>query len=274
MSAPGILGSKIAEDGWARPAPYMPDNKQQLPEINYAALVPDKKRGGTGAFILVVLLVGCALFLFRHRLSWFAHVFNSEPATVTQNTPEVENPRPSVPQPKLKPKRLAEAEPPSPVNSGTNEQVARPVISVEVIFPGGQRQTIHPSHNATVNLDLEGSSTPTSAQTQPATAAASAGNAAEHEQALADSPDVVSRPSEPVYPPLAEQMKLEGSVTLRVKIDKNGNVVETQVLSGPEILATAAREAVRHWRFRPHYNNGTPTEAEALVVVNFTISTR
>jgi TonB family protein len=252
----------------------MPNNKQQLPEINYAALVSGKKRGGTGAFILVVLLLGCALFFFRHRLSWFAHVFTSEPATVTQNTPEVANPRPSDKQPRLKPKGLAEAELPSPVNSGTNEQVTRPVVSVEVMFPGGQRQTIHPSHNATVNLDLGGSAMSTSAQMQSATEAANAGNAAEHEQALADSPDVLSRPSEPVYPPLAEQMKLEGSVTLRVKIDKNGNVVDTQVLSGPEILATAAREAVRHWRFRPHYKNGASMEAEALVVVNFTISTR
>jgi protein TonB len=255
----------------------MPNNKQQLPEINYAALVSDKKRGGIGAFILVVLVVlflGGALFLFRHRLSWVAHVFTSEPATVTQNAPEVENPRPSGPQPRLKPKRLAEAELPSPVNSGTNEPVPLPVISVEVISPGGQRQTIHPSHNATINLDLGSPAASTSTQTQPATAAADAGNAAEHQQALAGSPDVVSRPSEPVYPPLAEKMKLEGSVTLQVKIDKNGNVVDTQVLSGPEILATAAREAVRHWRFRPHYKNGAPMEAEALVVVNFTISTR
>src|ERR1019366_2650237 len=107
------------------------------------------------------------------------------------------------------------------------------VISVEVIFPGGQRRTIHP-HNATVNVDLGGSTTATSAQTQPATAAATAVNAAEHEQVSADSPEVLYRPSEPVYPRLAEQMKIEGSVTLQVNIDKTGNIVGTQVLSGPQ----------------------------------------
>jgi len=250
----------------------MPNNKKQLPEINYTALVSVKKRGGTGAFILVMLILGCALFFFRGRLSWLAHVLTSEPATVTQKTLDVENPRPPVPQPRLTPKKLAEAELPSAANSGTIEQVTRPVISVEVIFPGGQRRTFHPLHNPTVNLDLGGSATATSAQTQPATAAANAGNAAEQEQALADSPEVLSRPSEPVYPRLAEQMKIEGSVTLQVNIDKNGNVVGTQVLSGPEILATAAREAVRHWRFRPHYKDGVPIETEARVVVDFTIS--
>ena len=63
-------------------------------------------------------------------------------------------------------------------------------------------------------------------------------------------------------------------MTLHVNIDKNGNIVGTQVLSGPEILATAAREAVRKWRFRPHYKNGAPIETEARVVVDFTISAR
>jgi protein TonB len=63
-------------------------------------------------------------------------------------------------------------------------------------------------------------------------------------------------------------------VTLQVNIDKNGIIVSTEVLSGPEILANAAREAVRQWRFRPHYKDGVPIETEARVVVNFVISTR
>jgi len=252
----------------------MPNNKKQLPEINYGALVSVKKRRGTGAFILVVLLLACVLFLFRNRLSWFAHVFTSEPTTVTQNPQEVGNARPPVPHPKLNPKRLAEGELPSTANSATNAQVSRPVISIEVIFPGGRRRTIYPSHNGIVNLDLGGSAAATPAQTQPVTAAATAANAAERQQALTNSPDVLSRASEPLYPPLAEQMKLQGAVTLQVKIDKQGNVVDTQVLSGPEILATAAREAVQDWHFRPHYVNGAPVETEVRVVVNFTISTR
>ncbi|MGB9206273.1 MAG: energy transducer TonB [Terriglobales bacterium] len=82
------------------------------------------------------------------------------------------------------------------------------------------------------------------------------------------------RPSKPVYPRLAEQMKIEGSVTLQVNIDKTGNIVGTQVLSGPAILAAAAQEAVRQWRFRPRYKHGAPIATEAHVVVNFTISTR
>jgi protein TonB len=253
----------------------MPNYKPQRPQTNYAARASGRaaKRGGPVAFILLIVLLAGAAFLLRGRLSWFAHVLTSEPATVTQNPSEVEKPQPPVPQPKLKPRKLAEAESLSSANSGAIERVPRPIISVEVMYPGGRRRTIYP-HNATVNLDLGGSKPRTSPPAQPAAAATTAGNAAEPEPVSADSPEVLSRPSEPVYPRLAEQMKVEGSVILQVNIDKTGNIVGTQVLSGPAILAAAAQEAVRRWRFRPRYKNGAPIDTEAHVVVNFTISTR
>jgi periplasmic protein TonB len=253
----------------------MPNYKPQRPQTNYAARASGrvKKRGGAGAFLLLILILAGAAFLFRGRLSWFAHVLTLEPTTVTQNPSQVENPRPPVPQPKLKPRKLAEAERLSSPNSATNERVTRPNISVEVMYPGGQRRTVYP-HGTTVNLDLGGSKPPTSPPPQPAAAATTSGNAAEPEPVSADSPEVLYHPSDPVYPRLAEQMKIQGSVTLQVNIDKNGNIVGTQVLSGPPILAAAAQEAVRQWRFRPRYKNGAPIDTQAHVVVNFTISTR
>lgn len=251
----------------------MPNYNPQRPQTNYAARASGRarKRGGPGAFILLILLLAGAAFLFRDRLSRFTQVFTSEPATVTQNPSEAKNPQPPVPQPKLKPRKLADTERPSSTNSATNEPVAHPTISVEVMYPGGQRRTIYP-RDATINLDLGGSKPRTSPPAQPAAAATTAANAAE--QVSADAPEVLSRPSKPVYPPLAEQMKVEGSVILQVNIDKNGTILDTQVLSGPAILAAAAQEAVRQWRFRPRYKNGAPIETKAHVVVNFTISTR
>jgi protein TonB len=254
----------------------MPTYKSQRPPANYAGRASGRvqKRGGPGIFILfILLLLAGAAFFYRDRLSWLAHVSTSAPATATQNPSEVKNPQPPVPQAKLKTRKLAEAEHPSTPNSATREPVARPIVSVEVMYPGGQRRTIYP-HGTTVNLNLGGSKPRTSAPTQPAAAAPIAGNAAEPEPVSADSPEVLYHPSDPVYPRLAEQMKIEGSVTLQVNIDKTGNIVGTQVLSGPPILAAAAQEAVRQWRFRPRYKNGTPIDTEAHVVVNFTISTR
>jgi protein TonB len=251
----------------------MPNYKTQRPQTNYAARASGRaaKRGGPVAFILLILLLAGAAFLFRGRLSWFAHVLTSEPASVTQNPSEVEKPQPQAPQPKLKPRKLAEAEGASTANSATIERVPRPIVSVEVMYPGGKRRTIYP-HDASVNLDLGSSKARTSPPAQPAAAATTAENAAE--QVSADAPEILSRPVEPSYPRLAEQMKIEGSVTLQVNIDKTGNIVGTQVLSGPAILAAAAQEAVRQWRFRPRYKHGAPIATEAHVVVNFTISTR
>jgi hypothetical protein len=43
------------------------------------------------------------------------------------------------------------------------------------------------------------------------------------------------------------------------------------VLSGPAILASAAQQAVREWRFKPVLQNGSAVETKARITVNFTI---
>lgn len=73
------------------------------------------------------------------------------------------------------------------------------------------------------------------------------------------------------YPMLGEQMKVEGSVVMQIIIAADGGVENMRVLSGPPILATAAREAVRNWRFKPYLQNGQPVETSATVTVNLTI---
>ena len=92
-------------------------------------------------------------------------------------------------------------------------------------------------------------------------------------QVSADTHAVVSRPVEPGYPMLARQMKVQGSVVLQVLIGRDGLIQNLQVVSGPPILASAAREAVRQWHFKPHYEGTESVETQARITVNFTIST-
>jgi TonB family protein len=73
------------------------------------------------------------------------------------------------------------------------------------------------------------------------------------------------------YPLLAGQMAIQGSVLLETLIGTDGVVEEMRVLSGPTILVSAAREAVRQWRFKPYLVNGQPVETQARVTVNFKI---
>jgi protein TonB len=68
-------------------------------------------------------------------------------------------------------------------------------------------------------------------------------------------------------------MKVQGAVSLQVLISREGTIQELQILSGPPILATAAREAVKQWHFKPYLLQGQPVETQARVTVNFTIST-
>jgi protein TonB len=96
-------------------------------------------------------------------------------------------------------------------------------------------------------------------------------NAGESVQMSTDTRQALTRPVRPAYPLLARQMKVQGAVILLVDIDKDGSIQALQILSGPAILADAAREAVKQWRFKPYLQNGVPIETQAKVTVDFTI---
>ncbi len=68
---------------------------------------------------------------------------------------------------------------------------------------------------------------------------------------------------------LAKQEALEVSVVLLARIDKDGNIDDLQVISGPESLLASAREAIKQWRFKPYYKSGEAAETEAQITVRF-----
>jgi TonB family protein len=78
----------------------------------------------------------------------------------------------------------------------------------------------------------------------------------------------------PVYPPLARQARIQGTVVLNIVINKSGEVRDLQLYSGHPILAPAAIQAVKQWRYRPYEQNGQPVEIKTTVQVNFTLPGR
>lgn len=76
----------------------------------------------------------------------------------------------------------------------------------------------------------------------------------------------------PDYPPLARQARIQGSVILRVHINKSGDVESMQLISGHPMLAPAAVEAVKQWKYKPYLLNGEPIAVETSVTVNFTLA--
>jgi len=76
----------------------------------------------------------------------------------------------------------------------------------------------------------------------------------------------------PTYPPEAGRARIEGTVVLLAVIGKDGSVQEVQVESGLPLLAQAAVNAVKQWRYKPYLLDGEPVEVASRITINFTLS--
>src|SRR5271165_381389 len=76
----------------------------------------------------------------------------------------------------------------------------------------------------------------------------------------------------PTYPPLARQARISGTVVLRAVISKDGSIENLTLVSGHPMLAPAAIDAVKQWKYKPYLLNGEPVEVDTEVQVNFTLA--
>lgn len=74
---------------------------------------------------------------------------------------------------------------------------------------------------------------------------------------------------QPRYPQNALSMRIQGAVQMEATINKEGSIANLKVVSGDPVLARAATEAVRQWRYKPYYLNGEPVEIQTQITVNF-----
>jgi TonB family protein len=75
---------------------------------------------------------------------------------------------------------------------------------------------------------------------------------------------------DPDYPAAARPARLQGVIMLDVVVGRDGSVADVHALNGPEVLAQAAMEALRWWRFEPYRVEGQPVVVETTVAVEFT----
>lgn len=74
---------------------------------------------------------------------------------------------------------------------------------------------------------------------------------------------------EPVYPAEAMRAGVSGLVELIATVGTDGTVTAVRIVKGDPLLAKAAEEAVRQWRYEPCLLNGTPTASETRITLNF-----
>jgi TonB family protein len=62
---------------------------------------------------------------------------------------------------------------------------------------------------------------------------------------------------EPIYPDLARKMNISGTVKIEVVVLPNGTVKNARIVGGHPVLAGAALDAAKKWRFEPASNEST-----------------
>src|SRR5262249_37444749 len=153
---------------------------------------------------------------------------------------------PSVPKSEKKTANPSEAQTQAPFTA-TTERAALPPLQVEVVA-GNRHTNVQPKNNA-IHLDMDSGAATQAAESSSITREPMI-NAADRVQMSPQTAQSVSVSVPPDYPLLARQMKVQGAVILQALISREGSIQELQIVSGPSILATAAREAVKQWRFK------------------------
>ncbi|HQU82202.1 MAG TPA: energy transducer TonB [Pyrinomonadaceae bacterium] len=83
--------------------------------------------------------------------------------------------------------------------------------------------------------------------------------------------EYATKQSKPVYPPAARTIRQSGVVKVEVVIDESGEVSEVQTSSGPSMLQSAAKDAIRKWKFKPFMRDGQPVKATGFINFNFAL---
>jgi TonB family protein len=230
---------------------------------------------------LVILLLALGAVIAKDWDFWFPTQVESPEAVALRKAKALaESQNPSAPVPrerkpaKVDDKSAAQAAAPF---AATAERTVLPALQVDVV--AGNRSVRVPANNTAIHVDVgSGAMTPgvTAAPgIAPSSSSASSSSSSSRGgvQVSPQAAQSVTVSVPPDYPLLARQMKVQGVVSLQALIARDGTIQELQILSGPEILATAAREAVKQWHFKPYLQNGQPVETQARITVNFTIST-
>jgi TonB family protein len=213
---------------------------------------------------LIILVVALIAVLVKDRDFWFgseqATIESDMPASqpVSRNSKTATPPgTASAPARKQIPAAKTSVEQNAPEAPVAVNRTVLPPMDVEVIA-GDAHKKLRPGSRIT-HVEIPNPSI----QAEP-TVAAPATNAADREPLPSNQPAQA-------YPLLAQHMNVQGSVVLQALIGPDGIIENLRVMSGPTILAVAAQQAVRQWRFKPILQHGQAVESKAQITVNFTI---
>jgi len=232
----------------------------------------------TGALTAAVLALAVLLGWMVGRVGWSMAV-NRAPAQAAIIPDETQAMAPVIPE--TPPATSRREEPPVPAKT-----VAARVIPPAKPAPKPNTETAEPAGGLVVYEHGKVVFRMPPSETQPPAAAEVMGPGSIQKAATREEDDPALAPEqgspasangyllervEPQYPEAALQRRIQGPVELKVLVGTDGLVRKLTTISGDPLLAGAATDAVRQWRFKPHELNGKVIEFETRVTVNFAL---
>jgi TonB family protein len=254
--------------------------ENEEPKINFDGLQSsaDSKRHLQLFLALALLLAALAVVVLRNQEFW-VHSLGIEELTNQTKLDAVRKSEKISPAPIRKvggkQSQIFSSATAGEATSASAETILPP-LQVDVSYPSGEHKTLV-ARDSAVRIDLNNGSEPSAVLPSTAFSGGAASESLSNGGQVRFSPgaaEVVVRRVDPIYPPLAQRENIQGSVVLQARIDKAGSVQSVQVVSGPALLTSAALEAVKQWRFKPHDGGDPAATTETRITVNFSISTQ
>ena len=249
------------------------------PQTNLTAYETASKQKGLLRRILALALLAVFVLVAVKYRDWFRNILaggsNKVHVSAFDTTAEKSGPVSPATSPRTSSKHGADAVSLAP---GTEVTLAPGIIGSVVWWPpevevisGGDRRRMIRTRDESISIDLQ-RNTLESHSVHNGDAKQETGeiNAAAEVRLSPGSAELASPPALLAN----QQMKTEGAVVLLARIGKDGSIQDLQVISGPEVLSAAAREAVKQWHFQPYYESGQAVEKDAKITVRFAISTQ
>jgi periplasmic protein TonB len=270
-----------------------------LGKDSFAGLDSDSPRKGKGGLIaaVVVLFVGAGVYgawatqpEFKKFVAW-EYLNTMSKISTHRGQPQVVAEKPAVPTPVQAPvtsPTVATTPDPSAANLPADpSEIAGPGTTTSAgagpnAQPGTDSGTTASASDRTATKgatvqpakrDLSASHTASSATLVPTSlpatpvAKAPSGELLEVPEDFAD--DQIVHRVHPMYPKQARARKLHGTVVLEAIVNKKGSVDSLQLVSGDSMLAQAAADAVKQWKYKPYFHNGEPTEFQTKITIDF-----
>ena len=277
-----------ALEAFSPPPANSPEPETPAPDVSTVPNQPDavtvRRDYRTGALTAAVLALAVLLGWMVGRVGWSMAV-NRAPIQIPLSADEPPASAPALPPVQASPPRQEDAAAPAPTVASRPElpRPAKPAVKPKVDKPtppelnGGLVVYEH----GKVVFRMGPSEKESPAKAEPGVVPPDAiQQAAAREDDGSATPAPISPPSansyllqrvEPEYPEAARQQHIQGPVVLNVLVGRSGAVRELTVISGDPLLAKAATDAVRQWRFNPHLLKGKAVEFETRITVNFAL---